>query len=257
MKIAPLFAALLALSGLRAENAPPNIEAEIKFVEVSPQIARTLLAGKTSVLTAKDAAALLRTLREKGDLVSSPTVTTRPGLRATISIATEFRHPSEFPAGKADSPAFAAKPLGLTVEVEPELLPDGGIACVVSPRVVELQGFLNYSGTGATRPAASGDPMDAVIQPVEPGRISQPVFQTRALTTTVTLRSGETILLGGLSRHSHRPLLSLIRDPRGIKTAENQGPAPEKILFFLVTLRTVESLATEALVLQSQARPNR
>lgn len=161
--------------------------------------------------------------QQKGvDLVSAPKVTTKSGQRATIQIVREFRYPSEFdlpqvtqtpgsiytPATPTSPTAFETKPVGIVLEVEPTVGPDGyQIDLILSPRVVEFDGFINYGspintvvsvipGTvaGITIPAVSR--LFTVTQNV----INQPVFSTREVTTEVTVYDGQTVVLGGLMR---------------------------------------------------------
>lgn len=156
------------------------------------------------------------------DLVSSPKVTTKSGQRATIQIIREFRYPTEYDlpqvsasAGSTFGPvvpttptAFDTKPVGITLEVEPTVGPDGyTIDLTLSPRVVEFDGFINY-----------GSPINATVAGVESvignvvrlgpsftfvateNVINQPVFSTREVTTDVTVYDGSTVVLGGLIR---------------------------------------------------------
>ncbi len=121
---------------------------------------------------------VLRALnQQKGiDLVSAPKVTTKSGQRATIQIIREFRYPTEYdlpqvtqtpgsiytPATPTTPTSFETKPVGITLEVEPTVGPDGyTIDLVLSPRVVEFDGFINY-----------GSPINTVVTTV-PGVVAQ------------------------------------------------------------------------------------
>ncbi len=157
--------------------------------------------------------------QQKGvDLVSSPSVTTKSGQRATIQIVREFRYPTEYdlpqvsastgsifqPVVPTTPTSFDTKPVGITLEVEPTVGPDGyTIDLTLSPRVIEFDGFINY-----------GSPINASIQNISAfgaitgtativateNVINQPVFSTREVTTQVTVYDGSTVVLGGLMR---------------------------------------------------------
>lgn len=160
--------------------------------------------------------------QQKGiDLVSAPKVTTKSGQRATIQIVREFRYPTEYdlpqvsastgstfqPVVPTTPTSFDTKPVGITLEVEPTVGPDGyTIDLTLSPRVVEFDGFINY-----------GSPISASVQNnsfvggllttsstatilATDNVINQPVFSTREVTTQVTVYDGSTVVLGGLMR---------------------------------------------------------
>ncbi|MFZ4681650.1 MAG: Amuc_1098 family type IV pilus outer membrane protein [Terrimicrobiaceae bacterium] len=153
--------------------------------------------------------------QQKGvDLVSAPKVTTKSGQRATVQIVREFRYPSEFdlpqvtqtpgsvytPATPTTPTAFETKPIGITLEVEPTVGPDGyTIDLILSPRIVEFDGFINYGSPINTVVTAIGLGINASFQ-VTSNTINQPVFSTREVTTEVTVYDGQTVVLGGLMR---------------------------------------------------------
>ncbi len=160
--------------------------------------------------------------QQKGvDLVSAPKITTKSGQRATISIVREFRYPSEYDlpqvsasAGSQFTPvvpttptSFETKPIGITLEVEPTVGPDGyTIDLILSPRVVEFDGFINYgSPIFASVAGVSVSAGLITIGPAVPflatdNTINKPVFSTREVTTEVTVYDGSTVVLGGMVR---------------------------------------------------------
>jgi general secretion pathway protein D len=167
---------------------------------------------------------VLRALnQQKGvDLVSAPKVTTKSGQRATIQIIREFRYPTEYdlpqvtqtpgsiytPATPTTPTSFETKPVGITLEVEPTVGPDGyTIDLILSPRVVEFDGFINYGSpintVVTTVPGTIGGITIPVISSpflVTPNVINKPVFSTREVTTEVTVYDGQTVVIGGLMR---------------------------------------------------------
>jgi len=178
------------------------------------------ILGLAGIFTNAQFQVVLRALnQQKGvDLVSAPRVTTKSGQRATIQITREFRYPSEFdlpqvtqtagsiytPATPTTPSAFETKPVGIMLEVEPTVGPDGyTIDLVLSPRVVEFDGFINYgSPINTVVSTVSGGAVPAISQnfTVTQNVINQPVFSTREVTTEVTVYDGSTVVLGGLMR---------------------------------------------------------
>jgi general secretion pathway protein D len=116
--------------------------------------------------------------QKKGvDLMSAPSVTTKGGTRATMSVVREFIYPTEFdppqlPQGGGGNinlgggggnqiatpttpTAFETKNTGVTLEAEPTVGPDGNtIELNLSPEVVEFDGFVNY-GSPILSPSSS------------------------------------------------------------------------------------------------------
>jgi len=153
--------------------------------------------------------------QQKGiDLVSAPKVTTKSGQRATIQIVREFRYPTEYdlpqvsasvgsqfqPVVPTTPTSFDTKPVGITLEVEPTVGPDGyTIDLTLSPRVVEFDGFINYGSPINANVSVVGSPITGTIE-VTANVINQPVFSTREVTTQVTVYDGSTVVLGGLMR---------------------------------------------------------
>ena len=106
--------------------------------------------------------------------MSAPKVTTKSGRKAIVRVAREFPYPTEFNAPEPPPPtssgttgtatiltpgtftslgvvtpstptAFETRNLGVTLEVEPIIGPDGyTIDLNLSPEVVEFDGFINY-----------------------------------------------------------------------------------------------------------------
>ncbi|MEQ1850970.1 MAG: Amuc_1098 family type IV pilus outer membrane protein [Chthoniobacteraceae bacterium] len=168
--------------------------------------------------------------QKKGvDLLSAPRVTTKSGQRATIEIIREFKYPTEFsppqipqqfggnvggigigagggttngsfPVTPTTPTAFEKKDVGVTLEVEPTIGPDGySIDMQLLPQVVEFEGFINYGSpiqTTNTNPITG----QVVTNILTPNIINQPVFSTRKVSTNVTVFDGATVVLGGLVR---------------------------------------------------------
>lgn len=210
-----------------------------------------------TILSEDEALDLLKRLdRQKGvDIVSAPRVTTRSGQRATIQIVREFSYPTEFDPPKMSPeglqiPAwpsqFVVEPVGITLDVEPSVTSDNRIICEVNPRLVEFLGFMSYdppipvpsqkhpfgtalksdamekpkTGIMERMNASVRGAMDSLSRGGSPVPYQQPIFRRREVDTTVILRSGQTVLLGGLSRK-----------------AEEENETLERILYVFITAR--------------------
>jgi general secretion pathway protein D len=155
------------------------------------------------------------------DLVSSPKVTVTSGRKATINISQRFPYPKDYtppqipqtqgggasPATPATPTSFDTRNVGVQLEVEPTVGPDGyTIELNLSPQVVEFEGFVNY-GTPIQTLApitaglgTNGFTIGTVPITLTPNTINQPVFSVRQVDTQVTLYDGQTVVLGGLLR---------------------------------------------------------
>lgn len=188
---------------------------------------------------------VIRALNQKKgvDLMASPKVTTKSGQKATISIVRDFPYPQEFeppqvpqstggtPVGGLPGAAvqeqdpvvtpsfptdFTTRKLGVTLEVEPQIGPDGyTIDLSLSPEVVDFDGFINY-GSPILAPQRNlvGGAVGAALNPLEilsanqfftptlltQNVINQPIFSVRKVTTSVSIWDGQTVALGGLIR---------------------------------------------------------
>ena len=167
--------------------------------------------------------------QQKGvDLLSAPRVTTKSGQKATVEIIQEFIYPTQFqppqipqtistpvvsglvggassggsgsfPVTPTTPTAFEKRNTGVTLEVEPVIGPDNyTIDLNLQPQVVEFDGFINY-----------GSPIQTVSQnalgitttnTLTANVINQPVFDTRKVSTSVSVYDGATVVLGGLVR---------------------------------------------------------
>lgn len=203
-------------SGNRSGSAAISVNAVDALLFGSPLGPAPAALAVAGVFTNPQFQVVIRALnQQKGvDLVSAPKVTTKSGVRATIQIVREFRYPTEFDlpqvtqtAGSVYTPAtpttptgFETKPVGITLEVEPTVGPDGyQIDLILSPRVVEFDGFINYGNPIFTVGNAAGTGISATLLMTD-NVINQPVFSTREVTTEVTVYDGQTVVLGGLMR---------------------------------------------------------
>lgn len=189
---------------------------------------------------------VIRALNQKKgvDLMAAPKVTTKSGQKATITISREFPYPQQYEppqipqdssggnvvngnaGGNTADPVvtpsfptdFTTRDLGVTLEVEPQIGPDGyTIDLTLSPEVVDFDGFINY-GSPISVPSrtflgqqVTRDANDLILgvfdvfTPTTPrilteNVINQPIFSKRKVTTNVSIWDGQTVVLGGLIR---------------------------------------------------------
>ena len=179
--------------------------------------------GIAGVFTDPQFQVMIRALSQKKgvDLLSAPSVMARSGQRAKIEVIREFIYPTEydppeipnqvgggigggavevFPVTPATPTAFETRNTGVTLEVDPVLGADElTIDLNLAPEVVEFDGFINYGSPIST---ASTNLLTGAPEPViiTENRIEMPIFNTRKVTTQVTIWDGQTVALGGLIR---------------------------------------------------------
>ncbi|HEY6676627.1 MAG TPA: Amuc_1098 family type IV pilus outer membrane protein, partial [Terrimicrobium sp.] len=187
--------------------------------------------GIAGIFTNPQFQVVIRALNQKKgvDLMSAPKVTTKSGRKAIVRVAREFPYPTEFNAPEPPPPstvsglgstvgpppgsfvsqgvvtpstptAFETRNLGVTLEVEPIIGPDGyTIDLNLSPEVVEFDGFINY-GSPILGPIFNPLTQQIDTAILTQNVINQPIFSTRKVTTSVSIWDGQTVALGGLVR---------------------------------------------------------
>jgi type IV pilus assembly protein PilQ len=128
-------------------------------------------------------------------LISNPTVVTVNNTPATINIGEEFPIPNYTynpERGTFEVAGFEYKPIGINLNVTPQINSAGFINLIIKPEISSRTGEVTFGG-------AAG----AVI----------PIITTRKTESTVTIKSGYTLAIGGLiektsgNRESKVPLL--------------------------------------------------
>lgn len=210
-----------------------GLDALIAGVNPGALAAAPSIFGISGIFTNPQFQVVIRALsQQKGvDLMSAPKVTTKSGRKAVVKVVREFPYPTEFDPPQvpeseegtidggsstgivltsgivtpATPVAFETRNLGVTLEVEPIIGPDNyTIDLNLSPEVVEFDGFINY-GSPVFGPTTFLDPtalggIGITEAEITPNTINQPIFQTRKVTTSVTIWDGQTVALGGLIR---------------------------------------------------------
>lgn len=172
---------------------------------------------------------LIRALNQKKgvDLMAAPKVTAKSGQRAKINITRDIYYPTEYeppqipqstggnssvtvgelidntdPIITPSFPtAFEVRPVGVILEVEPQVGADGQtIDLSLSPEVTDFEGFINYGSPIYIPPRVIGGLVVGPRELATTNVINQPIFSARKVTTNVTLWDGQTVALGGLIR---------------------------------------------------------
>lgn len=233
-----------------------HIEIESKYLEMSPEAAQQVFGSSKatdglafqSIYTNDEYQGVLRSLNQvKGaDLVSAPKVTTRSGQRATIQIVREFRYPTQFeqPKKRGEAPAptgWETKPVGIVLEAEATVNEDDTVEAVLSPRVTQFAGFVDYStGQSDLRklPELSKSNATGALSEEDTAKgnnaIKQPLFDVREMTTSVNVTSGDTVAFSGMA---------LTGNERGKGNAKDQ-----RLLYMFVTMRILKSGETYEVV---------
>lgn len=212
-----------------------NIDAVLNNPNRSAQVNRPApgILSLTGLFDSGQVQMIMRGLAQKKgtDIMTAPSVTARPGQKATIEIIREFIYPTEyeppelpqqvgnqggnfggggfgggggggaggFPVTPATPTAFETRNTGVTLEIEPNLGPNEYVIDLrFAPEIVEFEGFINY-GSPITSPAtdAFGNPVTVTITE---NRIEMPVFSSRRVSTGITIYDGHTVAVGGLMR---------------------------------------------------------
>ena len=198
----------------KADTNAPQVEIESKFIEIAEDAVDTLKAiglpvprgpksvpcGVAGIFTKEQGQSVFKGLSQaKGmDLLSSPRVTTKSQQRATIEVGQEFRYATKFKKGETPGTwkpeAFETKNIGMTLQVEPTVTPEGNIELFLAPQVVN---FLGFTDLDAPAKPASSQPQSGRLADTPPptGHRSQPIFSTRKANVKAALRDGETVVI--------------------------------------------------------------
>ena len=180
------------------------VEIEAKILEVDEDAfldASKDLDGSPSVIPDSQASILLNTLtrEEATDLLSAPLITVKNGEKAEIKVVQEFVFPA-FPTGKPSTQASGegdgrqVQEIGFELSVTPTVQKNNQIHLQLSPKVTELDGFVEYGGPS--------DPTGGIgfSTRLPSGKFLMPIFSVRKIATQVTLSDGATAIIDGLTR---------------------------------------------------------
>lgn len=170
---------LLTFLGITRAAAPPadpksrQILIDAKFLEFTKGSNQWLLPFESAAAAGVFTEQQFKTLLEKVaaspgvDVLTTPRVATRDGQHAKVEISREFIY--KLPDGKP-----ATKQLGTSVELLAKVGNNGEIDLTTTPQIVQLDGMVTDAKSG----------------------VEQPVFTERKTTSSMSVLSGQTIILG-------------------------------------------------------------
>jgi general secretion pathway protein D len=260
-------------NGLRSSGAilgVPSIDGLLGRVSVPAADSRSPgIFALSGVFTDPQFQVVLRGLNQsKGvDVLAAPTVITKSGQRANITVSREFRYPTEFdppqipqslsnvvdgitytasfaPITPSTPTAFEMRNVGITLEVEP-VVGDGNrtVELNLVPSSVEFEGFIDY-GEDIQNSAPIGIGGQDVFYTVR-NDILQPIFRTNKVTTSVTVWDGNTVVLGGVTLEKRQQIddkVPIVGDLPIVGRAFQSKVAQveRKNVLFFVTVRVID-----------------
>ena len=136
----------------------------------------------TAVFSASAFSVVLSALESQSEaqLISNPTVVTLNNTPATINIGDEFPIPNfnyNEERGTFEVSGFDFKPIGINLQVTPHVNSAGFIDLNIRPEVSSLSRTVSFGGAGGAQ---------------------IPVISTRKTESTITIKDGYTLAIGGL-----------------------------------------------------------
>jgi hypothetical protein len=168
--------------GSKAGPFAPYIETQISFYSLDREAARRILAAGFEGEACYDA---VKALADKGEakLEHVSVLKTKSGQRAVVEEADEERYPTEYrgSGGQPVPSAFETLNTGFSWEIEPTIDSSGRILDLNQvPQFVTYEGFLKENGA---------------VPQIEP----QPLFETRKLTSSMTMLLNKESFIGTFS----------------------------------------------------------
>ena len=143
-----------------------------------PSISGTTVTG--------DNAAFLIDAEKKDELVkilAEPTIVAISGQEASFLVGGEILIPV---SSGLQGTRLQSKEFGVSLRFTPTVLEEGRINLNVNPEVSELEGFNEVASSGLN------------------GLVAVPTFRTRRMSTTVQLRDGQSLAIGGLLQDNYK-----------------------------------------------------
>ena len=227
---------------------------------------------KQTTLAQKETEELLSHLKAipGSSLQGMPSSTFRSGQRSCIEMVREFIYPTEFdppelsqvtakpetddeapgafPVTPTTPTAFEMRPIGVRAEFEAKQLSPGTIQLDIAPEITVFEGFVNYgSPIRTTGRNIVGTPVTINLTD---NKIDQPIFHTAKFTGSMVIKSGESVIIGGLASPNHAiwldkkmpsdtaPSAPGVTMDKDLATRLNS--TPEKMVFFIITADTVK-----------------
>lgn len=166
--------------GFDLQNGVTSIDTNLVESAVSGILGKTTI--DTALFSAESFNVILSALETNNDieLVSNPTVVTMNNTVAQINIGEEFPIPQytyNQERGTFEVSGFEYKPIGILLNVVPQVNSAGFINLEIKPEISSRTGEVNFGGAGG-----------AAI----------PIVTTRKTESSVTIKSGYTLAIGGL-----------------------------------------------------------
>jgi len=150
--------------------------------DLRPNLLSDLTKVDTAVMSVDTFSMVLNALNtdDKVELVSNPTIVTMNNTPATIHIGDEYPIPNyryNEEQGTFEISGFEYKPIGISLDVTPQVNNTGLINLQIKPEISSQSGTVSFGG-------ASGAEI--------------PIITQRRTSSTVTIKSGFTLAIGGL-----------------------------------------------------------
>ena len=217
----------------------------------------------SGTVSSSDFQMIMRGLDQKKgiDLMANPSVVTRSGQAATVSVVREFIYPTEyeppelpnrilsgsggaFPVTPATPTAFEKRDVGIILEVMPTVSADKRFVEIeLNPSITDFDGFVNF-GSPINAPGSDEDG-DATTVEITRNAILMPVFSAQRAKTNLTVADGSTVVIGGMIQEKienvedKTPLLGDL--PIVGRMFQSKAVAPvKKALIFLVNVQLLD-----------------
>ncbi|MGJ8725679.1 MAG: hypothetical protein ACSHYB_14055 [Roseibacillus sp.] len=205
-------------------------------------------AHVAGVFSEAEGAKLVKQLssRRGFELTSTPTLTCRNNESGKVELIRELTYPTEydppslpekkedhegfFPVTPSSPKSFETRNVGFEASFKGRKVGDS-IDFSFDVSRTSFFGFINY-GSPITAPAKGlfGNPVDVVVTE---NRIEMPLFDVKKLASTVTMKSGQYLAIGGLSSDLQPALERLAPDRK-------KDLAPTENLFVLIRVELFE-----------------
>jgi general secretion pathway protein D len=217
----------------------------------------------SGTVNSSDFTMIMRGLDQKKgiDLMANPSVVTRSGQAASVSVVREFIYPTEyeppelpnrvfgggggsFPVTPATPTAFEKRDVGIILEVMPTVSADKRFVEIeLNPSITDFDGFVNF-GSPINAPGSDEDG-NATTVSITRNAILMPVFSAQRAKTHLTVADGATVVIGGMIQEKIQnvedktPLLGDL--PVVGRMFQSKAVAPvKKALIFLVNVQLLD-----------------